>query len=349
MSDLPPPHTLPEYVKPVNKIRIRPVHATQTPTAALSRPAGKQEQSTTPLTLKVPLPQTSTNQTASSAPQAQAQASAPAPATNTSTLPVAPAIAPRPTGPSQPAVKSATTQSPTPTATAASAVSFINATPSYYPRPQTPHVPVPGPSTTPLVAAPAIPPAGPTVNMTQTESFTPASQVVYPPSRQLKSVSILVQPRSRRLTLNHRDGVKTWSVRLVPGETSLLVNEVAYMEEGDDERSEDEHMDVDKDDNDSMNVDSGTSPSRRKGKAKGRGRPPKAAKAAQVATAAKPVKKTTRKLGEVQLKLNNFVVGEQPEKPGEWNVYLVSGTNVIEIGEAGGMIWKLYAERIVEA
>jgi len=125
------------------------------------------------------------------------------------------------------------------------------------------------------------------------------------------------------------------------------------MEEDDDEGSEDEHMDVDKDDNDNMDVDYGASPSRRKGKAKGRGRPPKAAKAAQLATAAKAAKtvkkKASQKLGEVQLRLNNLVVSEQPEKPGEWSLYLVSGRNVVEIGEAGGMIWKLYAEKFVEA
>jgi hypothetical protein len=74
----------------------------------------------------------------------------------------------------------------------------------------------------------------------------------------------------------------------------------------------------------------------------------KAAQAAAASKAAKAVKKKAQKVGEIQLKLNNNVVNEQPEKPGEWSVHVVSGTNVIEIGEVGGMVWKLYAERLLE-
>jgi hypothetical protein len=130
------------------------------------------------------------------------------------------------------------------------------------------------------------------------------------------------------------------------------------MEEEEDEISDDEHLDAEKEeDDDSMDVDHEVSPSketRRKGKAKGRGRPSKTTLAAKAhaaaasAKAAKTARKVSRKPQDIQLKLNNFVVSEQPEKPGEWNVCLVAGSNVIEIGEGGGMIWKLYAERLAE-
>jgi len=350
MSDLPSPYTLPDYAKPTNKIRIRPVHTTQPATPRSV--ATKQE--LTPLTLKVPPVQPSLAQVA-----APSKASTPALAANTSTLPVAPVTAQRPpvrapapkpsTSQAQPAKKSAT---PQPAATG-QPVSFIHATPSHYPR-TTPQVP---PVSLPTVVTPTVAPApvlraSSVLNTTQTRPQTP---VVYPLSCQLKSANVQIQPNHRRLRLDHRDGVKTWFVRLVPGESSLLVNDVTYMEEEEEESSEDEDMDAEKEeDDDSMDVDHDVSPSKKKGKAKGRGRPPKAvlaakAQAAAVKAAKTAKKKASRKPEDIQLKLNNFVVSEQPEKPGEWNVCLVTGSNVIEIGEAGGMIWKLHAERVADA
>lgn len=331
-------------------------------TASSSRPVAKQEQpSSTPLTLKVPPTQASTSQ----APASQVQVPATASTMNTSVLPVAPVTASRhpvpkaPTPQPPPATESST---PQPTV-AGQSVSFINATPSHYPRLQTPSVPPPAPAPiltaiAPLVApAPSVLRASSVVNTAQTQSQSPAPQVVYPLSRQLKSVSVQILPNNRSLALDFRDGVKSWSVRLGVGETSLVVNEVTYMGEEEEDASDDDHGDVEKEEEgDNMDVDYETSPSKKKGKARGRGRPPKAttlaAKAAQAAAASKAAKaakkKAPRKVGEVQLKLNNFVVNEQPEKPGEWSVYLVSGTNVIEIGEVGGMVWKLYAERLLE-
>jgi len=159
------------------------------------------------------------------------------------------------------------------------------------------------------------------------------------------------------MTLDHRDGVRNWTIRLVAGETSVLVNEVTYMEEEDDEASDEEDMDAEKDDEDEdMDVDGEVKNGRKKMKTRGRGRPPKAAtmaaKAAQAAAAVKAAKAAKKqavaKLGEVQLKLNNCVVKEEAEKTGEWSIYLPVGSNVIEIGEVGGMIWKVYAERLAD-
>lgn len=358
MSDLPPPHSLPEYSKPTTKIRIRPVLATQTATPGSSR-SGATKQETSSLTLKVPPVQ----------PQPPpVKAPTPAPAVNTFTLPVAPVTAQRPAParapaptpkPSAPQIKNTATPQ---TATATQPASFVNATLSHYPRTQTPQAPVAAPVptvVTPAVApAPSILRASSVLNTTVTRPQTPAvPPVVYPLSRQLKSVDIQIQPNHRRIRLDHRDGVKTWSVRLMPGESALLVNDVKYMEEEEEESSGDERLDAEKEeDDDDMDVDHEVSPSketRKKGKGKGRGRTAKSTSASKTqvaaAKAAKAVKKkVSRKPEDIQLKLNNFIVSEQSEKPGEWNVCLVMGSNVIEIGEAGGMIWKLYAERIVE-
>ena len=353
MSDLPPPHSLPEYSKPTTKIRIRPVLATQTATPSSSR-SGATKQEPASLTLKVPPAQ----------PQPAPAAATPAPAVNTSTLPVAPVTAQRPPvrapaptpKPSAPQIKKAATPQPA----ATQPVSFVNATLSHYPRTQTPQVPVAAP--VPTVVTPAVAPvpsilrASSVLNTTVTRPQTPAAPpVVYPLSRQLRSVDIQIQPSHRRLRLDQRDGVKTWSVRLVPGESALLVSDVTYMEEEEEESSGDERLDGEKEEDDDMDVDHEVSPSketRKKGKGKGRGRPAKSTSASKALAAAKVTKtvkkKVSRKPEDIQLKLNNFIVSEQSEKPGEWNVCLVTGSNVIEIGEAGGMIWKLYAERTVE-
>ena len=167
-----------------------------------------------------------------------------------------------------------------------------------------------------------------------------------------------MQPKGRSLTLDHCDGVKNWAVRLGPGETSILVSNVSYLgdeeeeessaDEGDGEKHEDDDdMDVDVD----MDVSPPSKNGRRRNKPRGRGRPPKAAtlaaKAAAAAKAAKAEKKkAVSKVGEIQLKLNNFVVKEQAEEHGEWSVQLPAGPNIIEVGEVGGMVWKVYAERL---
>lgn len=136
----------------------------------------------------------------------------------------------------------------------------------------------------------------------------------------------------------------------MPDETTVYVSNISFIgDEEDEESSDEEDDDMDMD----VDIEGGSvSPKngRKKGKGRGRGRPPKAATVAAKAAAAKAAKeakkKTITKIGEIQLKLNKFAVKEQPEQTGEWSVYLPVGSNVIEVGEAGGMIWKVYAERL---
>lgn len=162
------------------------------------------------------------------------------------------------------------------------------------------------------------------------------------------------------MTLDHRDGVKSWVVRLVPGESSIILSNITFLGDNEDEASSAEEDDVEKDEEYDMDVDAepgSASPSknvsRKKGKGRGRGRPPKASTLAAKAAATKVTKATkkkpTSKLGEIQLKLNNFVVKEQPDTEGEWNIYLPIGTSTIEVGEIGGMLWKIYTERLAES
>ncbi|KAH9486301.1 Protein polybromo-1 [Psilocybe cubensis] len=366
MSDLPPPHNLPEYTKPSNKIKIKPPHATQ-PTASSSHlPAQKQESAG--LTLRVPAPhqhKASPKATTSTLPiptptPVPAPATAPTPAP---TLPVAPVTAakkvaspkistPKTTTSQLPSSIKAPTpgKAPTPVPPIQQTISFVNATSSHYPR--APYAPpnatsVPSPVPTPLQPN-AIRPTS-AVSIAHSASQSPAP-VVLPLSHQLKSINLRIQPSGRTLSLDHRDGVKGWALRLMPGETTVYVSNIMFMgDEEDEESSEEEEDDIDMD----VDVESGSvSPKngRKKGKGRGRGRPPKAttmaAKAAATKAAKDAKKKTVTKIGEVQLKLNKFAVKEQPDQTGEWSVYLPVGSNVIEVGETGGMVWKVYAERL---
>lgn len=350
MSDLPAPHSLPEYARQSNKIKIKPQVAQASTSAAPQKPKPEPTLPST-VTLRVPgapPPKVIT-------PQAPPSISAPVPVAHTSSfaLPVAPVRAPPKTAatPAPKALtpqiarapaKSATPQPPLP-------VSFVNATPSHYPNsnymiPPTAQLPTHTPT----------PPVLQTTTITNTQPSAPSpAPITLPLNHQLKSIHIRIQPKGRTLTLDQQDGVKSWSLRLGQGETTFIVSDVSFMGEEEDESSDD-------DDDDDMDVDfeaSQTSPKangRRKGKR--RGRPPKAvalaAKAQQAAAAARAAKaqkkREASKIGEVQLKLNGVVISEQTDNPGEWSVYLPVGYNTVEIGEKGGMIWKVYAERPAE-
>jgi chromatin structure-remodeling complex subunit RSC4 len=346
MSDMPPPHALPEYAKPSNKIKIRPRQASQPVASGSSHAAPKQEQSgTSSFLLRVPAAQKAAAQVQTASPMPVP--SIPVPTTKKQALasvPVTKAPAPQISAPSK---------VPTPQPNVQT-VSFINATPSHYPR--APYNP-PAPAAASPAPVAATPPILPLTGNASSASHSP-TPVVLPLNRQLKSITLRMQPKGRSLTLDHCDGVKNWAVRLGPGETSILVSNVSYLgdeeeeessaDEGDGEKhEEDDDMDVDVD----VDVSPPSKNGRRRNKPRGRGRPPKAAtiaaKAAAAAKAAKAEKKKAiSKVGEIQLKLNNFVVKEQPEEHGEWSVQLPAGPNIIEVGEVGGMVWKVYAERL---
>ncbi|PPQ73377.1 hypothetical protein CVT26_015480 [Gymnopilus dilepis] len=386
MSDLPPPHNLPEYTRPSNKIKIRPPQAVQPATSGSAHPTTKHEAGSSPVMLRVPAQPKPTPQASTSAtpiPVQPVSNKLPAPAkpalakpTPTPALPTpvpvptpAPAAkaAPSPAKPKPkdlpPPAQPIQTKAPNPVPASQQPVSFIHATPSHYPQ-RTAYIPTAQP--TPPVATPTTEIARPTssahVNIpSASQSPAPTS---LPPSHQLKSVHLRVQPTGRILTLDHRDMVKCWALRLMPGEANVLVSEVSFMgEEEDEESSDEEEHDAEKhEDEDAMDVDvdvestetaSPTKNGRRKGKAKGRARPTRNTRSAQAAQALKAAqaakKKAVTKIGDVHLKLNKFAVKEQPEKPGEWNVYFPVGSNVIEVGESGGMTWKVYVERMAEA
>ncbi|KAF8910096.1 Bromodomain-containing protein [Gymnopilus junonius] len=346
MSDLPPPHNLPEYTKPSNKIKIKPPQPIQPTPSSSALPSSKTEPPKS-------TPQASTSATPTLPKTTQAPSlptPTPAPLPTTKPAP-SPASKPKPKDP--PPQVPVQSKAPTPLPPPQQAVSFINATPSHYPRTAAyaVHAPAPIPAPATDITRPSS-----TLNVnipSASQSPAPAS---LPPSHQLKSINIGVQPTGRT--------VKCWALRLMPGETTVLVNDISFMGDEEDEESsdEEEHDGEKQEDEDAMDVDvdvettenpSPTKSGRKKGRGRGRGRTAKVTRAAQAAQAMKAAKaakkKAVTKIGEIHLKLNKIAVKELPEKPGEWNVYLPVGANTIEVGESGGMSWKIYAERLADA
>ena len=344
MSDLPPPHSLPEYGRPSNKIKIRPPQAAQ-PTASGSTIQNPKSEPTASSTLFLRVPA----QNAKPVPQVAVPAAPIAAPSLPSTVP-APKKAPAPkvsTAQVQP-------QAPTPKLPA-QPVSFINATPSHYPNASYfPQAAAASASTT--SATPPILPASSITN-TQSASQSPAP-VILPPNHQLKSVSLQIEPQGRTFDLNHKLGVKSWAVRLMPGETTILLSNVSFLGDEEDESSGDEEADVEKHEEEEeadMDVDVEADPplpvknGRKKGKGRGRGRPAKISTVTTRQAAAKTMKqpkKTPPKIGEVQVKLNGSLVKEQAEQAGQWSISVSVGSSVVEVGEVGGMLWKVYLQRI---
>lgn len=147
--------------------------------------------------------------------------------------------------------------------------------------------------------------------------------------------------------LHHTEGVRSWALRMLPGETGLHVSDVAFLEnhdEEDEEESSEGEEDDEDDYEDGTAMDTSPRSGKKKTKGRKRGRPTRASM--RQANTAKSSKKRSSKPEELQLKINGQVVKEKGEQPGEWDVHVQLGYNTLEVGEVGGMIWKVYAERV---
>ena len=136
---------------------------------------------------------------------------------------------------------------------------------------------------------------------------------------------------------------------MMAGESRLIISDATFIPSHDDdeEESSEEEEDDDEEYDDDMAVD-GT-PSRngkKRGKARRRGRPTRSS-ARTSAKTAMATKKKPNKPGEVQLKLNGVVMSPQADQPGEWDVLLPLGSSTLQIGEVGGLTWKVYIEKLV--
>jgi hypothetical protein len=130
-------------------------------------------------------------------------------------------------------------------------------------------------------------------------------------------------------------------MRLERDEKSLSVLEIAFMADPGDSSDEEE----DDDDDEEIDVDVETEQPVKKR----RGRPPKVVKAAPAVkpkTLNSPKKKKVKKRGDLQVKVNGTLLNEDEEHAGNWTVGLAVGSNILEVGEKGGLTWKVYAERV---
>ncbi|KAJ7170159.1 RSC complex protein [Mycena filopes] len=330
MSDLPPAFAVARYQKPSTaKIKIKMPAATTAPgpssppppapapSVVLRVPGAPIAKAPTPVVAPVPLP----------APTPPPPAATASPTLPPNTLPSTNMIQPAP----QPA--------PTPAPINNTTSSFNNfPKPIPKPRPLPAPVATPAPPPPPPVATPAPPKNVPVSN-------SPAPPPLHP-SHMLKGVLLKTEPRKRPFLLDHQDGVKTWAMRLGPGERALSVADVTYMGDEEEESSEEsESEEEESGEEEESDPDGPAKNGKKKVKGKARSRKARAPTAAMRALqAARAAKREARKIGEVQVKLNGFLV--TPQDPGQWLVELQVGANLLEVGETGGLIWSVYAERV---
>ncbi|KAF9015712.1 hypothetical protein BDQ17DRAFT_1230001 [Cyathus striatus] len=324
MSDLPPPHTLPLYSKPSTltgaKIKIKPqgtaaviqAAANVTTTSFASSPL-KSEPS---LLLKLP---------SSSLPKAPPLPRDTSPVTthpsggNTSST-IHSSTLSSTTGPPQNQTKLAPQQS-TITQKASNAQPPVltsypqaySSTSSHYSKPSATLVKsTVGPSSS---STPPVPNSS--LNMPPATNSTTQSPGPSLGSRHLKSISIEARPSKRAVDLDHKEGVKAWVMRLVHGETSILVKDVVLLGDDDDVTSE-EDDDMERTDAAAellVTTESAVKNGRRK---KGKTR---------VAGTRTGIRRTTRQstkqkaepAGDIQLRLNGVLVNEQEDNPGKWD------------------------------
>lgn len=348
MFDLPPPHNLPEYSSSnlvSNKIRIKPPLGSSTATQTNS--TLKQETSSSTLLLRVPAASVAAGKTAQPITAPTQTKSKPIPSTiptsstkisastNSATPLVAPQLQkPSPLAPALQPAKSATPQPPAP---------GQQATSRHY-------------QSTSLAVASSSTAAAPANKTVSAASKSPVPVFTHP-NHQIKFVKMRVQPQGRSFWLDRREGVRTWAMRLVPGETGLNVDDLVFS--GDDEGEESSEGDDEEELKQEEDEDDSTSSPKN-----GKTRNAKVAVRRSQRAAAMPTrttrstiaknkiqakKKEIEKVEEALLKLNGVVVKEKEDAARQWDIGIPVGSNILEVGEKGGLMWKVHIERVVSS
>ncbi|KAA1468131.1 Bromodomain-containing protein [Dentipellis sp. KUC8613] len=316
MSDLPEPYALPQYAPakessgPSNgKIRLKVTAPGASSSAAPAAKPGKGA-SSSPVMLRVP----AANNTAPAAVPASSSTH-PTPATTVPT----PAAA----GSSSPATQAQATPA------------------AARPTPQLaqPHNAQSGTSQ-PTPARNGSTPVLPAVARASTQSMSNSPAPVNPRAQHpLRSVTLTVKPVGRQLELDHRDGVKTWALRLGPGEQGMRIANVLYLGVEEEESSSDEEpMDEEEEEEEEAP---------KKGKGKGKGKAATGKRKNGGVRIKDGVKLPPKHLPpQLQVKLDASALTPVNEDEEEWDVELPVGSHVLELGEKGGLAWKVYVDRI---
>ena len=174
-------------------------------------------------------------------------------------------------------------------------------------------------------------------NGTHSVSQSPVPEV---PPKILKSLSLRVVPTGRAMTLQASDRVRSWSFRLANGmkERGIEIMHIEFEEDESESESDEDEEDTEmKQEDDDVNLST-----------------KRARKAARQAARAE-----SRPQDSLAVKLNGGKIPPQPSTPSGdamdmdqqpkrmplWLLTLITGRNVVEIGEAKGNKWTIYVDR----
>ncbi|RPD57080.1 Bromodomain-containing protein [Lentinus tigrinus ALCF2SS1-6] len=194
-------------------------------------------------------------------------------------------------------------------------------------------------STSAVVAPTSAPIPVPALALTRP---TPPAAIQY--AHPLKHAVVTTIPHCRRLVLDHTEGVRSWAMRLSANETAVLVSDVAFLDHHagaeEDESSGDEEHRRQEEEEEEEEIEA-TPKKRGPGRPRKRGRPPKAT--TKTKKVAGKVKVPDSQRGPLQAKLNGTLIDATESQT--WEVQVPFGTSTLEIGEEGGMVWKVYLDR----
>jgi chromatin structure-remodeling complex subunit RSC4 len=287
-----------------------------------------------------------TKASAKAAPQPNGSSATPQPAT-----PVAPSKVskqpPKQTPKQAPAVSTPIRAQPVAiSAQPAIVQSFVN-TFSHYPNAAynaTP--PVLQQSISPPVATPTPkPPAPPAINHNRPYSRS-QSPAPLSPAHMLQRITLKFQPRGRLFYLDHKLGVKCWAMRLGKDESIVDISDITFQGSDDAAESDLTEDEDDVDEDGDVDVEPPAKGGKRKGAKRGRGRPATKAKVkAKVNTRSAKVAEKQPVREEIQVKLDGILIQEKEDSAGNWTLTIPTGSHIMEAGEKGGLIWKVYFDR----
>ena len=146
-------------------------------------------------------------------------------------------------------------------------------------------------------------------------------------------------------------------MRLDGTETSIVVSEVAFLNhhhthDEHEESDEDAHMRQEEEEEEEEEAAAGAgtgaeaaeppSPSKRKGPGRASR---KRTRSARILNSKKAKGKASESLpGPVQVKFNGAVL--KATDGGTWETPVLPSLNMLEVGEKGGMVWKVYLDRV---
>ncbi|TFY71043.1 hypothetical protein EVG20_g1963 [Dentipellis fragilis] len=198
---------------------------------------------------------------------------------------------------------------------------------------------------TPTTARPTPQTAQPHIALTNATQSTPARNGTTPvlpavtraSTHSMSNSPAPVNPRAQHPLKSV--ALTTWALRLGPGEQGLRIANVLYLGVEEEESSSDEEQ-VDEEEEEEDEAP-------RKGKGKGKGKAASGKRKNGGVRIKDGVKLPPKHLPpQLQVKLDASALTPVNEDEEEWDVELPVGSHVLELGEKGGLAWKVYVDRI---